>query len=148
MESSQLITTWRYLSNGQCAFKSASTSLKIRCNHLFTVTGTCRYTDCPLIQPKFYAFQQQESLVYFIEKDPDAPPSSTWGFTELPEDREEARKIVDKTIKNLHENLKDAIWRRFEQQFDVAKTIRATEDLALEDEELLEEEGEEDTEEI
>ncbi len=147
MESSQLITTWRYLSNGQCAFKSASTSLKMRCNHLFTVTGTCQYTDCPLIQPEFYAFQQQESLVYFIEKDPEAPPSSTWGFTELPEDREDARKVVDKAIKNLNENLKTAIWRRFEQQFNVAETIRTAEELADEDEELFDEEVGDDTEE-
>lgn len=141
MESSKLITTWKYLADGQCAFKSGSTSLKMRCNHLFTVTGTCRYTDCPLIQPEFYAFQQQESSVYLIKKDPKAPPISTWGFTELPGDRKKARKVVEKAIKNLNENLKAAVMRRFEQQFDAADIIKATEELAEEElEDELEEE--------
>lgn len=134
MESTKLIATWRYLADGQCAFKSAATSLKKRCNHLFTVTGTCNYIDCPLVQPEFYAFQQQESSVYLIEKDAKAPPVSTWGFTELPEDREEARKVVEKTIKGLNENLKAAIWRRFEQHFDAAGVIKTTQELAEEDE--------------
>ena len=139
MESSQLITTWKYLADGQCAFKSAATSPKIRCNHLFTITGTCRYIDCPLVQPEFYAFQQQERLVYLIKKDPKAPPASTWGFTELPEDREKARKVVETTIKKLNKNLKAAVWRRFEQQFDAADLIKTSQELIEEEEEELEE---------
>ncbi|MFX1506941.1 MAG: 60S ribosomal protein L28 [Promethearchaeota archaeon] len=138
MESSKLITTWRYLANGQCAFKSASTSPKMRCNHLFTVTGTCRYIDCPLVQPEFFAFQQQESSVYLIKKDPNAPPSSTWGFTELPESREEAKKVVEKNIKELNENLKEAVWRRFEQHFDAIELIKTSQELTEEEEELEE----------
>lgn len=134
MKLSQMTTTWKYLADGQCAFKSAATSLKKRCNHLFTVTGTCRFIDCPLIQPEFYAFQRQESTVYLIAKDHKAPPVSTWGFIELPQDREEARKEVEKSIKNLNENLKAAVWRRFEQQFDVADIIRASQELAEEEE--------------
>ena len=138
MESSQLITTWRYLANGQCAFKSASTSPKMRCNHLFTVTGTCRYLDCPLVQPEFFSFQQQESSVYLIKKDPTAPPSSTWGFTELPESREKAKKVVEKNIKKLNENLKEAVWRRFEQHFDAIELVKASQELTEEEEELEE----------
>ncbi|UCG01617.1 MAG: hypothetical protein JSW11_18650 [Candidatus Heimdallarchaeota archaeon] len=143
MESSQLITTWRYLANGQCAFKSAATSPKMRCNHLFTVTGTCRYIDCPLVQPEFFAFQQQESSVYLIKKDPKAPPTSTWGFTELPEDREKAKKVVEENIKTLNENLQEAVWRRFEQQFNAIELIRASQELTEEEEEELEELDEE-----
>lgn len=148
MESSKLITTWRYLANGQCAFKSSATSPKKRCNHLFTITGTCRYIDCPLVQPEFYAFQQQESLVYLIVKDPKAPPVSTWGFTELPEDRDEARKVVEKTIKNLDENLRVTVWRRFEQQFDAADVIRVSQELAEEEGEEEEIIGEEELEDL
>jgi hypothetical protein len=137
MESSQLITTWRYLANGQCAFKSAATSPKMRCNHLFTVTGTCRYIDCPLVQPEFFAFQQQESSLYLIKKDPKAPPSSTWGFIELPESREEAKKVVEKNIKKLNENLKEAVWRRFDQHFDAIELVRSSQELTEEEEEEL-----------
>lgn len=136
MESSKLITTWRYLANGQCAFKSASTSPKMRCNHLFTVTGTCRYIDCPLVQPEFFAFQQQESSLYLIKKDPKAPPSSTWGFTELPESRDEAKKVIEKNIEKLNENLKEAVWRRFEQHFDAIELIKTSQELPEEEEEL------------
>ncbi|MFX0015575.1 MAG: 60S ribosomal protein L28 [Promethearchaeota archaeon] len=140
MESSQLIPTWRYLANGQCAYKSAATSPKKRCNHLFTVTGTCRYIDCPLVQPEFFSFQQQENSVYLIKKDPKAPPASTWGFTELPEDREKAKKVVEKEIKSLNEKLKPAVWRRFEQQFNAAELIRASQELTEEEDEELDEE--------
>jgi len=140
MESSQLISTWRYLSSGQCAFKSAATSPKKRCNHLFTVTGTCRYIDCPLVQPEFFAFQQQESSVYLIEKDPKAPPTSTWGFTELPEDRDKAKKVVEKNIKKLNKNLQEAVWRRFNQQFDAIELIRASQEITEKEEEELDDE--------
>ena len=140
MESSQLFSNWKYLADGQCAFKSASTSLKKRCNHLFTITGTCRYIDCPLVQPEFYAFQQQESSVYLIKKDAKAPPTSTWGFTELPEDRKKAREVVEKNIKNLNKNLQEAVWRRFNQQFDAIELIRASQEITEEEEEDLDEE--------
>ncbi len=136
MESSELITAWKYLDNGHCAFKSSATSPgKLRCNHLFTVTGAHNFVDCPLIQTDFFAFQQQEGSVYLIEKKPTLAPAAMWGFDELPKDREEARKVVEGKIKNLDESLKTAIWRRFEQQFDIADAIRTSEELAKESEE-------------
>ncbi|MFX1517640.1 MAG: hypothetical protein ACFFC6_15155, partial [Promethearchaeota archaeon] len=97
-------------------------------------TGTCRYLDCPLVQPEFFAFQQQESSVYLIKKDPKAPPSSTWGFTELPEDRDEAKKVVEKNIKTLNRSLQEAVWRRFNQQFDAIELIKASQELTEEEE--------------
>jgi hypothetical protein len=140
MEQSELITVWQYLDKGHCAFKSTSTSPeRRRCNHLFTVTGGHQFSECPLIQPKFYAFQQQESLVYLIEKKPDAPPAAMWDFTELPAEREKARKIVEKKIKEVSENLKEAIWRKFEQQYDVVDIIKASEELTETEDEDLEE---------
>ncbi|MHA2220229.1 MAG: hypothetical protein ACXACY_30490 [Candidatus Hodarchaeales archaeon] len=105
-----LITAWRYLDNGHCAFKTAATSPeKVRCSHLFTVTGEHKLSDCPLIQPGFYSFQQQEGTVYIIEKNPEAAPASMWGFT-------------------------TSVWRKFEQQFDMADLIRASEKLKEDDE--------------
>ncbi|MHA2224257.1 MAG: hypothetical protein ACXAC8_03575 [Candidatus Hodarchaeales archaeon] len=137
MEASKLITNWNYLASGQCAFKSSATRPdKKRCNHLFTVTGTCKYTDCPLVQEEFIAFQQQENIVYLIEKDSKAPPISMWGFTELPTDREKARKKVEKAIKNLNPVLQTAIRQKFEQQFDMADIIRASQELSDEEEEF------------
>ncbi|MFX0052005.1 MAG: 60S ribosomal protein L28 [Candidatus Hodarchaeota archaeon] len=131
MVSSEIITAWRYLDRGHCAFKSAATSpTKMRCNHLFTVTGTHQFTDCPLIQPKYFAFQQQERLVYLIEKNPEAAPAAMWGFTELPDDREKARKVVERKIKDLNDSLKVAIRHKFEQQFDLADVIKTSEELA------------------
>jgi hypothetical protein len=133
METSELITAWRYLDRGHCAFKSAATSPhKIRCNHLFTITGAHKFTDCPLIQPKFFAFQLQEKIVYLIEKNPKAAPVAMWGFTELPDDREKARKVVEKKIKDLNDDLKAAVLRRFEQQFDITDVIKTSEELAEE----------------
>ncbi|MHA2202421.1 MAG: hypothetical protein ACW991_01915, partial [Candidatus Hodarchaeales archaeon] len=95
------------------------------------------------VQPEFFAFQQQESSVYLIKKDPKAPPSSTWGFTELPKERDEAKKVVEKNIKKLNENLQEAVWRRFEQQFDTIELIRASQELTEEEDEELEELDEE-----
>lgn len=139
MESSELIAAWRYLDKGHCAFKSSATSPgKSRCNHLFTVTGGHKFSECPLIQTEFFSFQQQEDLVYLIEKNPTAVPASMWGFTELPIDREDARKIVEGKIKILNEELKSAIWRRFNQHFDVADIIRTSDELAKESDEDLE----------
>ncbi|MHA2073825.1 MAG: 60S ribosomal protein L28, partial [Candidatus Hodarchaeales archaeon] len=120
---------------GHCAFKTSSTSpAKTRCNHLFTVTGEHKFTDCPLVQPKYFAFQQQESLVYLIEKSPSKSPAAMWGFTELPDDREKARKKVEKIIKDLNKELVQAILRKFEQQFDMADLIKESEKLKEEDE--------------
>ena len=132
----EIITAWRYLDKGHCAFKSSATSpTKTRCNHLFTVTGEHKITDCPLIQPQFYSFQQQEGMVYIIEKNPEAAPVSMWGFTELPVDREKAKKEVSKKIKGLPEELSESIWKKFNQQFDMADLIRASEELKKDDEE-------------
>jgi hypothetical protein len=126
----ELITAWRYLDKGHCAFKSSATSPeKIRCNHLFTVTGQHKLSDCPLIQPKFFSFQQQEGTVYIIEKNPEAVPASMWGFTELPEKREEAKKVVTKKIKGLDEDLVSSIWKKFDQQYSMAELIRSSEEL-------------------
>ena len=131
----ELITAWRYLDTGHCAFKTAATSPeKVRCSHLFTVTGEHKLSDCPLIQPAFYSFQQQEGTVYIIEKNPEAAPASMWGFTELPIDRDEAKKVVGNKIKGLNENLLASVWRKFEQQFDMADLIRASEKLKEDDE--------------
>ena len=131
----ELITAWRYLDKGHCAFKTAATSPeKVRCSHLFTVTGEHKLSDCPLIQPGFYSFQQQEGTVYIIEKNPEAAPASMWGFTELPIDRDEAKKVVEEKIKGLSENLTASVWRKFEQQFDMADLIRASEELKEDDE--------------
>jgi len=131
----ELITAWRYLDKGQCAFKTAATSPeKVRCSHLFTVTGEHKLSDCPLIQPDFYSFQQQEGTVYIIEKNPEAVPASMWGFTELPVDRDDAKKVVEEKIKGLGENLTISVWRKFEQQFDMADLIRASEELKKDDE--------------
>ena len=133
----ELITAWRYLDKGHCAFKTAASSPeKTRCNHLFTVTGQHQLIDCPLIQPRFYSFQQQEGVVYIIEKHPESAPAAMWGFTELPTDRDEAKKIVEKKIKGLNEDLTTAIWRKFDQQYDMADLIRASEALKEEDEDL------------
>jgi hypothetical protein len=130
----ELITAWRYLDKGHCAFKTAATSPdKVRCSHLFTVTGEHKLSDCPLIQPSFYSFQQQEGSVYIIEKNPEAAPASTWGFTELPIDRDEAKKVVEAKIKGLSENLTESVWRKFEQQFDMADLIRGSEELKEDD---------------
>jgi hypothetical protein len=132
-----VITAWRYLDKGHCAFKSSAASPeKIRCNHLFTVTGEHKLADCPLIQPQFYSFQQQEGIVYIIEKNPEAAPAAMWGFTELPEEREKAKKVVEKKIKGLNEEIVTSIWRKFNQQFDMAELIRASEELKEEDDEL------------
>ena len=57
-----------------------------------------------------------------------------WGFTELPLDRAEAKKIVQKKIKGLNEDLIAAIWRKFEQQYDMADLIRSSEELREETE--------------
>ena len=131
----ELITAWRYLDKGHCAFKTAATSPeKVRCSHLFTVTGEHKLSDCPLIQPGFYSFQQQEGTVYIIEKNPEAAPVSMWGFTELPIDRDEAKKVVEGKIKELSENLTISVWRKFNQQFDMADLIRASEELKEDDE--------------
>ena len=131
----ELITAWRYLDKGHCAFKTAATSPeKVRCSHLFTVTGEHKLSDCPLIQPGFYSFQQQEGTVYIIEKNPEAAPASMWGFTELPTERAEAKKVVEGKIKGLSENLTASVWRKFDQQFDMAELIRASEELKEEDE--------------
>jgi hypothetical protein len=131
----ELITAWRYLDKGHCAFKTAATSPeKVRCSHLFTVTGEHKLSDCPLIQPGFYSFQQQEGTVYIIEKNPEAAPASMWGFTELPVERDEAKKVVEAKIKGLSENLLTSVWRKFEQQFDMADLIRASEKLKEDDE--------------
>ncbi|MHA1948167.1 MAG: hypothetical protein ACXADW_20655, partial [Candidatus Hodarchaeales archaeon] len=89
---------------------------------------------CPLIQPGFYSFQQQEGTVYIIEKNPEAAPASMWGFTELPVERDEAKKVVEAKIKGLSENLLTSVWRKFEQQFDMADLIRASEKLKEDDE--------------
>ena len=135
MKSSELTNAWKYLNKGHCAFKSVSTSpQKVRCNHLFTVTGEHKYTDCPLIQPKYFGFQQQESLVYLIEKNPSASPASMWGFTELPDKRDKAQKKVENLIKDLPEDLRAAIIRKFEQQFSMAELIKEADKLK-EDEE-------------
>jgi hypothetical protein len=132
---SNLVVAWKYLDKGHCAFKSAASSpAKARCNHLFTITGEHRFIDCPLVQPRFYSFQRQENLVYLIEKNPEAAPAAMWGFTELPLDREKARKVVERKIKGLPEELVEAIWRRFEHQFDVAEIIKTTQELAEEEE--------------
>ena len=131
----ELITAWRYLDKGHCAFKTAATSPeKVRCSHLFTVTGEHKLSDCPLIQPGFYSFQQQEGTVYIIEKNPDAAPASMWGFTELPKGRTEAKKVVEGKIKGLSEKLTLSVWKKFNQQFDMADLIRASEDLKKDDE--------------
>ncbi|NHJ02757.1 MAG: hypothetical protein EAX86_11520 [Candidatus Heimdallarchaeota archaeon] len=136
MNSSDLTISWNYLDTGHCAFKTKSTKPgKIRCSHLFTVTGAHKFTDCPLIQPTYVSFQRQEELVYLIEKHPKEAPASMWGFTELPADREKARKIVEKAVKNLNHDLKQTIWNRFEQQFDVAEVVKASEELKEEEEE-------------
>ena len=131
-----LRSAWRYLHQGHCAFKTAASSPeKIRCNHLFTVTGRHALIDCPLIQPRFYSFQQQEGVVYIIEKHPEAAPAAMWGFTELPQDRKAAKKVVEKKIKGLHEDLLSAVWRKFDQQYDMADLIRASDELREEDSE-------------
>ncbi len=136
MESSELNIAWKYLDKGHCAFKSTSTSPnKTHCNHLFTVTGEHKFTDCPLVQPKYFAFQQQETRVYLIEKTPTKSPAAMWGFTELPENRDKARKKVEKTIKDLNKDLQEAIFRKFEQQFDVADLIKESEKLKEDEEE-------------
>jgi hypothetical protein len=138
MESSELTIAWKYLDKGHCAFKSASTTpYKARCNHLFTVTGEHRFTDCPLVQPKYFAFQQQETRVYLIEKNPTKSPAAMWGFTELPENRDKARKNVEKIIKDLNKDLQAAIIRKFEQQFDVADLIKESEKLKEDEEESV-----------
>ena len=133
----ELITAWRYLDKGHCAFKSSATSPeKTRCNHLFTVTGQHKLSDCPLIQPQFFSFQQQEGTVYIIEKNPEAVPASMWGFTELPEKREEAKKVVAKKIKGLDEDLVSSIWKKFDQQYSMAELIRSSEELKEDDDTL------------
>ncbi len=138
MKSSELTIAWKYLEKGHCAFKTSSTSpVKKRCTHLFTVTGEHKFTDCPLVQPKYFAFQQQESLVYLIEKTPTKSPAAMWGFTELPGDREEARKNVEKLIKDVDKDLVNAIWRKFEQQYDMADLIRESEKLKEEDDDTF-----------
>ncbi len=134
MNSSDLTVSWKYLDKGHCAFKTSSTKPgKIRCNHLFTITGTHKFNECPLIQPNYVSFQRQEDLVYLIEKNPKEAPASMWGFTELPVERDKARKVVEKAIKNLNPDLKQAIWSRFEQQYDVAEVVKASEDLKEEE---------------
>lgn len=136
MTTSELEITWNYLDKGHCAFKTGASSPNFRrCTHLFAVTGKHGFIDCPLVQPKFYAFQQQEGLVYLIEKDPQASPAEMWGFSELPEDRDEARKVVTAKIKDLPVRLQNAILRRFEQHYDVITIIRTSEELASESEE-------------
>ncbi|MHA1214911.1 MAG: 60S ribosomal protein L28 [Candidatus Hodarchaeales archaeon] len=135
MESSDLVIAWNYLDKGHCAFKTSSSVGKIRCSHLFTVTGNHCFSDCPLIQPKYFSFQQQEGIVYLIEKNPEATPATMWGFTELPKDREEARKVVKKAIKGVNKELEEVIWRKFEQRFDVAKVIQTTQELEEDEEE-------------
>jgi len=57
-----------------------------------------------------------------------------WGFTELPTDRDKAKKVVEGKITELSENLTVSIWRKFEQQFDMADLIRASEKLKEDDE--------------
>jgi len=133
MKDSNLITSWNYLDKGHCAFKSSSSEKIMRCNHLFTVTGVHALNDCPLVQPKYISFQQQEGIVYLIEKNPDAAPASMWGFTELPIDREKAKKVVEKVLKNINEDLHNSIWRKFEQRFDVAKIIQTSKELEEEE---------------
>ena len=135
MKSSEITIAWKYLEKGHCAFKTSATSpKKTRCNHLFTVTGEHKFTDCPLVQPKYFAFQQQETMVYLIEKHPSKSPAAMWGFTELPSDREKARKEVEKAIKDLDKDLAAATWRKFEQQFNMADLIRESEKLKEEEE--------------
>ena len=133
MKDSNLITSWNYLDKGHCAFKSSSGRNKIRCNHLFTLTGVHTLNDCPLVQPKYISFQQQEGIVYLIEKNPDAAPSSMWGFTELPVDREKAKKVVEKVLKSINKDLHASVWRKFEQRFDVAKIIQTSKELEEEE---------------
>ncbi|MFW9778288.1 MAG: hypothetical protein ACFFE8_05480 [Candidatus Heimdallarchaeota archaeon] len=136
MTTSEMDVTWNYLDTGHCAFKTGATSPNFkRCNHLFTVTGKHGFIDCPLIQPKFFAFQQQEGLVYLIEKNQQAGPSEMWGFSELPDDRDKARKIVAKKIKNLPPLLQTAILKRFEQYYEVANIIRTSEELRTDEDE-------------
>ena len=60
-----------------------------------------------------------------------------WGFTELPSDREEARKNVEKMIKDVDKDLVNAIWRKFEQQYDMADLIRESEKLKEEDDDTF-----------
>ena len=133
----ELITAWRYLDKGHCAFKTSATSPdKIRCNHLFTVTGLHKLSNCPLIQPQFFSFQQQEGTVYIIEKNPEAVPAAMWGFTELPAKRTDAKKLVEKKVKGLDEEIVSSIWKKFDQQYSMAELIRASEELKEDDDDL------------
>lgn len=140
MDKQELLTTYNYLATGHCAFKSKSTlEKKVRCSHLLTVTATCKFTDCPLVQPEYIAFQQQEEFIYLVEKKVDNPPPTMWEITELPEDQDAGIAEVNSRIKKykeFSESLKEPITDKLKVLYERARAIKQAK--ALDEEETTE----------
>ena len=68
MDEYELQTIYNYLATGHCAYKSRSSrEKKMRCDHQLTITGTCRYIECPLVQPNHISFQRGEEIIYLLQ---------------------------------------------------------------------------------
>ena len=138
MNKDELLSTYNYLATGHCAFKSKSTiEKKMRCNHLLTITATCRFSDCPLVQPEYIAFQQQEEFIYLVEKKVDNPPPTMWEISELPEDFDagltEVNKRIDK-YKDFSESLRLPIEKKLKILYERARTVKQAKSLDEEEE--------------
>ena len=122
----QDLARWKTISQGQCAFRSSNSQTgSLRCKHLFTNTSECHFIGCPIIQPNYVAIQRSADTIFLVTKDAKASNiSEVWNDQELPVDKKEATKVVNKSISGLNETLQEAIKQKFEHLYAVSSVIR------------------------
>lgn len=141
---------WKTIWEGQCAYRTTTPNTKsLRCKHFYTNTAQCHLVGCPIVQSNYVALQRERGydVIYMVKKNPDAESlNDMWSDEELPEDHDEALKVVTEAVQSLNPVLQEAVLAKFEHLYNISETIResmaeegeAGEDLDMTEDELLE----------
>ncbi|MFX1511701.1 MAG: 60S ribosomal protein L28 [Promethearchaeota archaeon] len=130
-----VITNWETIKQGHCAYKGQLTPSKITCSHLYSLSGRCGFSDCPIVQPQYVSLQRQETTLFLLEKKRGSL-AEQWSEKELEGDKKAMKAIVDKKAQVLAPRLQKALMERFEILTNLIEDLRS----GFGDEEKLEEE--------
>ncbi len=119
-----VLTNWETIKQGQCAYKGQLTPGKVTCSHLYSLSGRCGFSDCPIVQPHYVSLQRQETTLFLLEKKPGSL-SEQWSEEELEGDKDTMKIIVSKKAQILAPRLQEALIERFEILNNLIEDLRS-----------------------
>ena len=116
---------WEILEYSHCSFRAKADLLSF-CRNPENVTGICNRKSCPLANSQYSTVRLIQGKIILHTKTAERAhmPSKLWDKIELPENVEEANKIIDQELQYWDEWLIDKVKFRYVRLMEVLENMR------------------------